>query len=74
MKNIRTSAALYALIVLFSLNGCKKDSNCKEYPIPGCIVTFDYNPVCGCNGKTYSNPSEAECDGIKDYKEGKCWP
>lgn len=28
-----------------------------------CICTADYNPIC-CDGKQYSNPCNAECDGI----------
>lgn len=74
MKSINIPVPLFAFFLLFTPISCKKDNNCKEDPIPGCIVTYELNPVCGCNGKTYSNPSEAECSGIDNYKEGKCWP
>jgi chitodextrinase len=35
-----------------------------------CIALFD--PVCGCNGVTYSNGCEAERNGIVDYTKGGC--
>ncbi len=55
-------------ILLFS---CTKN-NCKAISNPDCICTMEYNPVCGCNDKTYGNPCQAECEGIKDYKSGEC--
>lgn len=35
-----------------------------------CITVFD--PVCGCDGKTYSNKCFAKLEGIKKYTEGEC--
>ena len=37
-----------------------------------CIIPTVYEPVCGCNGLTYSNSSAAACDGVTNYQEGPC--
>lgn len=55
-----------------ALLACSKGKKCQEQKIPDCIVTFELNPVCGCNGKTYSNPSEASCMGITEFTNGAC--
>jgi len=31
-----------------------------------------YKPVCGCNGKTYSNACEASVAGLRSWTEGPC--
>ena len=36
------------------------------------LCTKEYNPVCGCDGYTYSNPCDAESNGVSSYKLGKC--
>ncbi|MFZ1332574.1 MAG: alpha/beta fold hydrolase [Flavobacteriales bacterium] len=36
------------------------------------MCTMDHNPVCGCDGKTYSNPCAALREGIKVVSEGAC--
>jgi hypothetical protein len=51
-------------------------------PPPSCIdstrirkdvgCTAQYEPVCGCNAKTYSNPCEATNAGVQFFTKGPC--
>ena len=45
---------------------------CEENIQPDCYCILVYDPVCGCNNKTYGNACEAMCAGITDYKKGEC--
>ncbi len=42
-------------------------------PIPD-ACTMQYDPVCGCNGKTYSNACHAYMEGVSVAHAGECKP
>lgn len=42
---------------------------CQEKPT---TCSTDYQPVCGCNGQTYTNKCTASKAGISIEKQGKC--
>jgi hypothetical protein len=65
---------MYAFIFLFSLTtflSCEIFCGERERDT-NCVCTFDYDPVCGCNNRTYRNACEAECYGIFSYSTGEC--
>ncbi|MBD1396800.1 kazal domain protein [Pontibacter sp. JH31] len=72
MNKIVLASALLALSGLYS---CKNsDVPCIDQSKinPDQMCTLQYDPVCGCNGKTYGNVCEADRAGVTAYAKGEC--
>ncbi|MAZ55610.1 MAG: hypothetical protein CMP54_01230 [Flavobacteriales bacterium] len=47
-------------------------SECLAVLDPDCVYLTFVDPVCGCDGVTYSNSGEAACNNIFDWTQGPC--
>jgi hypothetical protein len=70
---------LIVLFVLATVFACEKESlvpdnnsDCVEKINPEIVCTLQYDPVCGCNGKTYGNACVAGASGIRVLYVGEC--
>lgn len=68
----------YILILLFyftllACNGKDELNQCGALDFRKEIAcTKEYNPICGCNNKTYGNVCEANAWNIFVFKVGEC--
>ncbi|MBD79753.1 MAG: hypothetical protein CL840_12625 [Crocinitomicaceae bacterium] len=65
---------------LLAFTSCHKNEASTPTPTPvciakqidDCICTYEYDPVCGCDNKTYGNACAAECNSIREFTKGEC--
>ena len=55
-----------------SCTDCDQEEECVAQLIPDCMFMTVVDPVCGCDGVTYSNSGEAACNNIFNYTLGEC--
>jgi hypothetical protein len=80
MKKILTLVLLIPTILFFAFQCEVQKPNARE--IAECIdpskINEDvicytlFDPVCGCDGKTYSNDCVARNSGVTSFKKGEC--
>lgn len=69
MKTLLTGLLL---VCLFSCEQSSVEADCVEKINPDIACTMQYDPVCGCNGKTYGNACVAQASGIRVVAKGEC--
>lgn len=71
---------VFTILLILQIGSCSEKSTYEPEPLciddslidPNTACLQIYDPVCGCDGNTYSNDCLATISGVLNFKKGVC--